>query len=231
MFAGRVAVRSARVAAPRFNVAATRSFAEAAAKPAAASADTRPPIEVFGVDGTYASALYTAAAKSSSLDTVSKAIDSLHQTFKKDPRLSALIQAPTLSVDDKKQIVVELQKTTGVQDKTNTITNFLNTLAENNRLGVLEGACEKFAQLISASKGEVELTITSAAPLDSKVVKQLENAISKSQYVGQGKKLKVTPKVNPDIRGGLVVEIGDRTIDLSVASKMHKMNNLLQTAL
>lgn len=89
----------------------------------------------------------------------------------------------------------ELQKTTGVQDKTNTITNFLNTLAENNRLSVLEGVCEKFAQLISASKGEVELTITSAAPLDSKIVKQLEAAISKSQYVGQGKKLKVTPKV------------------------------------
>ncbi|KAK4636020.1 ATP synthase subunit 5, mitochondrial [Fulvia fulva] len=232
MFAGRVAVRSARVAAPRFNVAATRSFAEAAAKPAAASgADTRPPIEVFGVDGTYASALYTAAAKSSSLDNVSKAIDSLHQTFKKDPKLASIIQAPTLTVEDKKQIVQELQKTTGVQDKTNTITNFLNTLAENNRLSVLEGVCEKFAQLISASKGEVELTITSAAPLDSKIVKQLEAAISKSQYVGQGKKLKVTPKVNPDIRGGLVVEIGDRTIDLSVSSKMHKMNNLLQTAL
>ena len=51
MFAGRVAVRSARVAAPRFQVAATRSFAEAAAKPAS---ETRPPIDVYGVDGTYA---------------------------------------------------------------------------------------------------------------------------------------------------------------------------------
>lgn len=54
MFAGRVAARSARVAAPRFQVAATRSFAEAAAKPAA---NVKPPVELFGVDGTYASAL------------------------------------------------------------------------------------------------------------------------------------------------------------------------------
>lgn len=38
-------------------------------------------------------------------------------------------------------------------------------------------------------------------------------------------------QVNPDIRGGLVVEIGDRTIDLSVSSKMHKMNRLLSEAL
>lgn len=53
MLAGRIAVRSARVAAPRFQIAATRSFAEAA-KPAA---NSKPPVELFGLDGTYASAL------------------------------------------------------------------------------------------------------------------------------------------------------------------------------
>lgn len=38
-------------------------------------------------------------------------------------------------------------------------------------------------------------------------------------------------KVNPDIKGGLVVEIGDRTIDLSVSSKISKMNKLLTDTL
>lgn len=38
-------------------------------------------------------------------------------------------------------------------------------------------------------------------------------------------------QVNPEIRGGLVVEIGDRTIDLSVSSKIAKMNKLLQDSL
>lgn len=38
-------------------------------------------------------------------------------------------------------------------------------------------------------------------------------------------------QVNPDIRGGLIVEIGDRTIDLSVSAKMAKMNKLLQETL
>lgn len=126
---------------------------------------------------------------------MSKAVESLSQTFKKDPRLAHILTAPTLTVGDKKQIIAELQKSTNVQDKTNTIGNFLNTLAENNRLSVLQGVCEKFAQLMSASRGEVEMTITSAAPLDSKMVKQLEAAVSKSQYVGANKKLKVVPKV------------------------------------
>lgn len=38
-------------------------------------------------------------------------------------------------------------------------------------------------------------------------------------------------QVNPDILGGLVVEIGDRTIDLSVSSKIAKMNKLLTDTL
>ena len=117
------------------------------------------------------------------------------QTFKNDKRLQSILTAPTLTVQDKKQIVAEIQKTTGGQEKNETLKNFLNTLAENNRLSVLEGVCEKFAQLMSASRGEVEMTITSAAPLDSKIVKQLETAVGKSQLVGQGKKLKVVPKV------------------------------------
>lgn len=41
----------------------------------------------------------------------------------------------------------------------------------------------------------------------------------------------VLTQVNPDIRGGLVVEIGDRTIDLSVSSKIAKMNKLLSDSL
>lgn len=38
-------------------------------------------------------------------------------------------------------------------------------------------------------------------------------------------------QVNPDIIGGLVVEVGDRTIDLSVSSRIAKMNKLLTDSL
>lgn len=122
----------------------------------------------------------------------------MNATFKKDPKLQQILTSPTLTADDKKQIVAELQKGISVQDKTNTVSGFLNTLAENNRLSVLEGVTEKFAQLMSASRGEVELNITSAAPLDAKVIKQLESAVTKSQYVGASKKVKVVTKVSED---------------------------------
>lgn len=174
--------------------------------------------------------------------------------------MPSILAAPTLSDADKSQIVAELEKHTGGADKVGTVKNFLSALAENNRLGLLEGVCEKFGTLMSAARGEIEFIVTSAAvcqqdafgvqqwsksfpledvgvrnsitdndcpqKLDDKLLRRLETAISKSEY-SQGKKLKVTTKVNPDILGGLVVEIGERTIDLSVSSKIAKLNKML----
>ncbi|KAJ9649303.1 ATP synthase F0 subcomplex subunit OSCP atp5 [Coniosporium tulheliwenetii] len=234
MFTGRIVAQAARSAAPRASIApraAIRSYAQAAN-----SASTRPPVPLYGVDGTYASALYTAAAKSSALEPTAKALDTLNNVFKKDAKLQAVLSAPTLTVDDKKQIIAELQKHIGGADKGDVVKNFLATLAENNRLSLLQSVCEKFA--VERAGGAItveemchEKEANGVQPLDNKVLRQLENAISKSQYVGQGKKLKVVPKVNPDIRGGLIVEIGDRTIDLSVSSKMARMNKLLKDTL
>ena len=58
------------------------------------------------------------------------------------------------------------------------------------------------------------------------MLRRLETAVGKSEY-SQGKKLKTVTKVNPDLLGGLVVEIGERTIDLSVSSKIARMNKML----
>ena len=229
MFTSRALTSAFRAGAPRVPIAArvvaTRSYAQAAAP------STKPPVALFGIDGTYASALYTAAAKTSSLEPTAKSLENLSNVFKKDPKLGEVLGAPTLSVSDKQQIVNELQKHIGTADKDGIVKNFLDTLAQNNRLGALQGVVEKFSELMSAYRGEVELTVTSAAPLDNRTLTRLESAVSKSQYVQQGQKLKVVPKVNPDIKGGLIVEIGDRTIDLSVSSKMAKMNKLLKDSL
>ncbi|KAK9418622.1 hypothetical protein SUNI508_07879 [Seiridium unicorne] len=222
----RSAFRAVRAAAPQRTIAqaSVRTYA------AAATQDVKPPIAVYGLDGTYATALYTAAVKSSSLDPTAKALNSLNDLVTKDTKLATILSTPTLSDADKSAIVGELQKSLG-SGTNETVKNFLSTLAEYNRLSNLKGVCEKFAELISASRGEVELIVTSATQLDNKTLNRLESAVTKSQYVGQGKKLKVTNQVNPDIVGGLVVEIGDRTIDLSVSSKIAKMNKLLTDTL
>ncbi|RCI16564.1 hypothetical protein L249_2439 [Ophiocordyceps polyrhachis-furcata BCC 54312] len=214
---------------------ARRTFAAAAAAPSSSAEEGgggdggKPPISVFGLDGTYASALvftYTAASKSSTLDSTARAMTSLSNTFSKDAKLSQVLATPTLTPKDKEAVVAELAKAIG-GTTTPTVKNFLDALAENNRLGLLQAVCGKFADLMAASKGEVQMTVTSAQPLDNKTLSRLETAITKSPYLAQGKRLKVHNQVNSDILGGLVVEIGDRTIDLSVSSRVAKMNKLL----
>ncbi|KAF2100030.1 OSCP-domain-containing protein [Rhizodiscina lignyota] len=226
MLSRRAIAQAARIATPRAPIAPRTVFRSYAA----AASDVIPPVELYGVDGTYATALWTASAKTSALDSTARSVESLNGLFKRDPKLQNVLSAPTLTVGDKQKIVAELLK--GVtQDKGDIMKNLLGTLAEHNRLNALKAVCEKYAELVSAHRGEVELTVTSAAPLEPKVLQKLESAVTKSSYVGQGKKLKVVSKVNPDIRGGLIVEIGDRTIDLSVSSKMAKMNKLLTETL
>ncbi|EGY15633.1 ATP synthase subunit 5 [Verticillium dahliae VdLs.17] len=207
---------SAPVARP---LAARRTYAAAASS----SEIVTPPISVFGIDGTYATALVRLPALlllsetrcgpgcSDQLGPRSRAAATCAASasyppprrrrkrvepaiLKKDEKLVAILDAPTLSADDKSAIVAELKKQAGGAN--DTVSNFLAALAENNRLGILPGVCEKFAELIAAAKGEVELIVTSA-------------------------------QVNPEIVGGLIVEVGDRTIDLSVSSKIAKMNKLL----
>lgn len=65
--------------------------------------------------------------------------------------------------------------------------------------------------------------------LEPKLLQRIEQAITKSEY-SQGKKLKTVTRVNPDILGGLVVEVGERTIDLSVSQKIARLNKLLTDA-
>lgn len=104
---------------------------------------------------------YTAAVKSSSLDPTAKALATLGAIVEKDAKLTTILSAPTLSKEDKSAIVAELAKQSGA-GKDATVKNFLDTLAENNRLSILGGVCEKFGQIMAAARGEVEMTVTSA---------------------------------------------------------------------
>ena len=100
--------------------------------------------------------------KTSALDSTSKSLATLSEVFRKEARLNSILAAPTLTPNDKSQIIQELQKHMGGLDKGETVKHFLQTLADNNRLNILEAVCEKFTTLMVAARGELDLIITSA---------------------------------------------------------------------
>ncbi|PWN54169.1 putative ATP5-F1F0-ATPase complex, OSCP subunit [Violaceomyces palustris] len=211
--------------APRF-LQATRGYAS--------QAGVRAPKILEGLPGKYASSAYVAAlskdAKTlekveSDLKAVSAALASAEGA-----KLQSFISNPTLSAAEKTKGLEQLLST-GKSGKPDTIThNLFQVLAENGRLQDTEKVIEGFLELMSAYRGEVEVTVTSATPLEKSIVSRIETALKASQIAqsGNGKTLKIIQKVNPSIQGGLVVDFGGRTVDLSVSSKVNQLNNLLQ---
>lgn len=191
---------------------------------ASATKAIKPPVQLFGVDGTYASALYSASVQDSTVEKSFEGLSKIHQLIKEDAKVNSFLVNPSLSQDDRATVIKTISSSLGL-DKT--LTNFLNVLSENNRLSDFDGIYEKFSILNDASKGIVKAKITSSKPLDSKVLRKLQTAIGKSSFVGEGKTLEIANDVNPDILGGLVVEVADRTVDLSISSRITKLNQAL----
>lgn len=199
----------------------TRVFARTLAS---AAKSTKPPIQLFGVEGTYASALFSASAERSSVDASFQGLTKVSDLIKNDAKIADFLHNPALSKDDRKTVVDTIAESLSL-DKT--IHNFLQVLSENNRLAEFNGIYSNFGKLFDAYQGVVEARITSAKPLDNKSLRRLQSALQKSSFVGDNKTLKVSQEVSPDILGGLIVEVGDKTLDLSIASKVSKLNQAL----
>ncbi|CAE6398056.1 F-type H+-transporting ATPase oligomycin sensitivity conferral protein [Rhizoctonia solani] len=181
----------------------------------------------------YAQALFGAASKNTqTLTKVQSELTSISTGLREVPALSAFVSNPTLSAADRKnglEAIYTSATPKGSKDPVTPITkNLFEVLSENGRLGETNDVIASFNELVSKHKGELEVVVTSAAPLEKNVLSKLEATLKSSQAASQAKAVRVTNKVNPSILGGLLVDFGDKTIDLSVSSKVNRLNALLQ---
>jgi F-type H+-transporting ATPase subunit O len=84
-----------------------------------------------------------------------------------------------------------------------------------------------FEDLIGAGKGNVDATVTSAEPLSKEALEQVKKAIS--GLTGKGARVDLKAEVDPKILGGLKVVVGDRSIDLTVASRVNELSAALDS--
>lgn len=188
----------------------------------------QPPLELYGLNGTYASALYVAAAKDQVLPQTAASISKLADLLAADHKTKEILTDPSLSPADQENVIKVI--TENVQgDKV--FSGFLSTLASNNRLNIIDEILADYQKLHNAGEGLVEATVTSAKELDNSSLKKINAAIAGSKFVGKDKTLKLTNVVDDKIKGGLIVSVGDRTVDLSVASKLVKYNQLLSESI
>jgi len=208
------------MAAARFGILA-RSFSTSVATRQL----VQPPVQVFGVEGRYASALYSAAMKKNSLDAVDKDIKDLVGLLKTDGQLKDFLTNPLLSKELKKEAMNSVLS----KKKASPLTvNLFDALAENGRLASVDGVLNSFGIIMAAVRGEVICEVTTAKPLDAAMKKELEASLK--AFLKKGESLQLTMKVDPTIIGGMIVSIGDKYADMSMASKITKFTSLLQQA-
>ncbi|VDP59568.1 unnamed protein product [Heligmosomoides polygyrus] len=132
--------------------------------------------QVHGIEGRYASALYTAAFKQKSLDQVDKDLQKIVALYREEPKFKEFVLNPTLKGSKKKIVMQAIAQKLALSKES---INFLGLLAENRRLGRLEAVVGSFESIMSAHKGELFVQVTSAEPLTKSHQAALSDALHK----------------------------------------------------
>ncbi|CAH3152562.1 unnamed protein product [Porites lobata] len=185
----------------------------------------KPPIQVFGIEGRYAHAMYSAAAKQNTLEKVESELSKVDELIRSNEKLAEYLANPTLDKYKKQSLLTDVLKSQKYSDLT---VNLFGTLAENNRLRLANNVVSAFGKLMSAARGEVLCSVTTAKELDTSQMKELQAALK--GFTQKNETLKLETKVDPTVIGGMIIEIGDKHIDMSMATKIKNITNALRAS-
>ena len=172
------------------------------------------------LQGRYASALYELASEHKAVGAVEKDLDQLGQAILASGDLAALIRNPRLTRDG-----AAAMTNLGAHLKLSKLTQqFLGVLAHNRRLSKLPQIVSAFAGIAAAARGELSATVTSAHALSAPQV----SAIAAKLKAREGKDVKLTATVDPEILGGLIVRIGSTQIDSSIRTRLNTLANAMK---
>ncbi|XP_077465686.1 ATP synthase peripheral stalk subunit OSCP, mitochondrial [Stigmatopora argus] len=197
-----------------------RQFSTSAVRPV--SKLIRPPIQVYGVEGRYATALFSAASKQKNLDQVEKELAKVTALIK-NPKLSSVVMNPHVKRSLKQKTFHDAL----TKAKVSPITfNLINVLSDNGRLPLTGDVINAFGKMMSAHRGEVLCSVTTAQPLDQASLAELKVALN--GFLQKGETIKLETKSDSSILGGMIVSIGDRYVDMSTKTKIQKLTKLMR---
>jgi F-type H+-transporting ATPase subunit delta len=97
--------------------------------------------------------------------------------------------------------------------------NFVLLLAENSRVEVLPEVSEMFEQLKTRHDGVLDAKVTSAFAMSDAQLKDLV-ADLEARFK---RKIEAKVSIDPELIGGVKVEVGDEVLDASVRAKLEAM--------
>ena len=161
----------------------------------------------------YARAAFDEAQAKKRLGPWSDALNT-GATVVTDERVHNLLDNPSVTPGQLAQLIIEIA---GGLDEPGR--NFVLTLAENRRLGYLPEIAAIFNELKDAEEGIVDVTVTSAAPLDQQQQLTLSEALSRKLQ----RQVRLHCETDAALIGGAVLRAGDLVIDGSIRTRLERI--------
>lgn len=170
----------------------------------------------------YAAALLDLARAQGALESIDEEVTELLGLLRREPGLHKLLASPKLNASQRRELIDRLFN----GKVSDLMFRFLQVVNRKGRLGDLESILVAFTQLAAEARGEADVDIYVAQPLEGEESRQVAESIGQAV----GKQVRLRQHVDPELIGGLKVRVADRLIDGSVATQLKIMKQRLVAA-
>jgi len=169
----------------------------------------------------YAHALFEAAVDNDALDRIHDELDEFADELSENRDLQVFFFSPYFSSQEKKEGISKI-----IDGADEHFVNFLELLAERHRLPALMRIRRRFDGLWAEENKLLPVSLTSAVELDEELVKDVGKKIEEQT----GRQVELQSKVDPDVLGGLVLQVGNMVLDASVRSRLERLRKQVAKA-
>jgi ATP synthase F1 delta subunit len=169
----------------------------------------------------YAEALFDVAKEKGRLDEVGVQLGEFVDALDGDRDLQVFFFSPHFSSTEK---VEGLKRAIDGADPE--LVNFLELLIEKNRMTEVFRVRRQFEQLWKQENKRIDVTVTSAVELDPAVVEKIGEEIERQT----DQKVELASRVDGEILGGIVLQVGNMVLDASIRSRLEKLRKSVAQA-
>lgn len=174
-------------------------------------------MSITRIAGRYAKSLLDLAIENNSLEATMEDMRTL-QAMCKNRDLLLLLKSPIVNIGKKKQVFAALfDKNLGEVSKA-----FVNLILVKRREDLIPEIADEFISQYKTFKGITNVTVTSATPLDAATLDIIKKKLLDSKITAN--ELQIEQKVDPELLGGYIIEVGDKLYDNSIAYKLSKLS-------
>ena len=169
----------------------------------------------------YARALFEAAKDRGKLDVIRDQLGQFADTLSENRDLQLYFFSPYFSSAEK---IEGLKR--AVSEAEPEFLNFLELLLEKGRMPAIYRIRRQYDTLWNRENKRLGVTVTSAVDLDPEVARRIGAEIEEQT----GNTVELTSRVDPDILGGLVLQVGNMVLDTSIRNRLEKLRKSVASA-